>query len=611
MGGQTTLAEVASVIEKPDDKGGSFPLPILTDRPETSPGLGFQNIVDAIVGIVRDNHAEGNCFTIGVFGPWGSGKSSVLNGAQERLAARDDLVVTRFEAWRYADGKTLTVQLLRQMLMTDKMRRLLGEGTPLRRAGDFLTSGIGMAVSVVAALSGGDGQGVSKPFIDFMHTKAPDLEMSDLDLNNLFDEMGAQLDKKGKTAVVLVDDLDRCSPADIAQIIGVLNTLMEKRRFIFILALDRSYLVQAVTQAYALQDGSGNASMAFGERFLEKIIQVPLHVPRINFASVSLEGFVGEKVMKTLRTCYRIDEEKRESIQETIIPLGLNSNPRQVKRFLNDYLIGYYVNRGEINHLINTEEVDPDEFVSSMLYMTALRTASPAVYQRVIDAVRALREREAMGDEVGESFSDIISAILESEDATVAQVLRDEPLLSLFLGRLVRLDLAIDMVIRALEFSQVSDGGSLGFAGEWHTAIQRLLADKNKRRLYDDAVEFLNDLLRDQKGQRYKNEYDIVDHHTGNRSPTARRYLVRSADGSETPFCTLTFMTPNDELRFKLNVGSELASEIAGRVKGTGAKVETSENRPTWGVGQPEHLHGRQPVVQRARGGKGDRSRAL
>ena len=551
----------------------SIPLPILTDRPEVDPGLGFESIVDAIVGIVRDNHASGRGFTIGVFGAWGSGKSSVLNGVESRLRDQGDLVVTRLEAWRYSQSKMLVVQLLKQMV--ESMEGLLEKGSSLRAAFDFASSFAGLAFEGLAALAGGDGSSIGSRLEGFMSNKTPDLDMSDLDLNTIFDEMRDKLKEAEKTAVVLIDDLDRCSPADIAQIIGTLNTLMDKERFIFVLALDRSYLVQAITQAYGLRDEQGNVSVAFGERFLEKVIQVPLYVPHIDFTSVSLDSFVGKEARETLGDHYAIGADQERCIEETIIPLALNSNPRQVKRFLNDYVIGYYTKRHEVDRLVDVEGVDRGTFAISLLHMIALRTASPTIYDRVIVAVQKSRQTDG-------GFRKIVGGVRTSNEPLVRQAFGESPGLDSFLESLEELDLDTDVVVRALEFSQVPGKDALS---EWHSAVERFLSDPDKRRVYDDAVKFLNKCLKDQPAPRYTNEFgkdSYRERRPGDETPTApvaRSYFYRTP---EHPFCTLTFMTVRDELRLKFRAGVVDEDQLKGTM---GVSVEKGSQKRSWGSG--------------------------
>ncbi len=87
--------------------------------------------------------------------------------------------------------------------------------------------------------------------------------------------------------VVLVDDLDRCSPGAVAQVIEAVNLFLagEFPNCIFVLAMEPGAVAAHVEVAYkdlvaALREGrlSGDWS-TLGWRFLEKIVQLPLSLP--------------------------------------------------------------------------------------------------------------------------------------------------------------------------------------------------------------------------------------------------------------------------------------------------------------------------------------------
>jgi predicted KAP-like P-loop ATPase len=59
--------------------------PILDDRPAREDTLGFQPNVDALADILLDP-ATHTPLVVGVYGPWGSGKTSLLAMLRDRVA---------------------------------------------------------------------------------------------------------------------------------------------------------------------------------------------------------------------------------------------------------------------------------------------------------------------------------------------------------------------------------------------------------------------------------------------------------------------------------------------------------------------------------------------
>ncbi|MFD1120434.1 P-loop NTPase fold protein [Sphaerisporangium aureirubrum] len=88
--------------------------------------------------------------------------------------------------------------------------------------------------------------------------------------------------------VVFVDDLDRCSPGTVAQVIEAVNLFLagEFPDCVFVLAMDPEVVAAHVEMAYgdlarSLPPGTLEQS-GLGWRFLEKIVQLPLSVPLLD-----------------------------------------------------------------------------------------------------------------------------------------------------------------------------------------------------------------------------------------------------------------------------------------------------------------------------------------
>jgi hypothetical protein len=87
--------------------------------------------------------------------------------------------------------------------------------------------------------------------------------------------------------VVFVDDLDRCSPSTVAQVIEAINLFLagEFPNCLFVLAVEPAVVAAHVELAYKDlahsfgRQGLAGGSSTLGWRFLEKIVQLPLSLP--------------------------------------------------------------------------------------------------------------------------------------------------------------------------------------------------------------------------------------------------------------------------------------------------------------------------------------------
>ncbi|MEV8631789.1 P-loop NTPase fold protein [Streptosporangium sp. NPDC051023] len=95
--------------------------------------------------------------------------------------------------------------------------------------------------------------------------------------------------------VVFVDDLDRCSPGTVAQVIEAINLFLagEFPNCVFVLAMEPEVVVAHVEAAYRdlVETLPDDGRSGLGWRFLEKIVQLPLSVPLLDDAD-RLPAFV-------------------------------------------------------------------------------------------------------------------------------------------------------------------------------------------------------------------------------------------------------------------------------------------------------------------------------
>src|SRR5690242_12004829 len=82
---------------------------VVLDGPAEHPTLGFEQIAGALATIVLTSEPR---FAVGIFGGWGSGKSTLMDEMERRVLDADGAIVVRFNAWRYEREPDLIVPLL-------------------------------------------------------------------------------------------------------------------------------------------------------------------------------------------------------------------------------------------------------------------------------------------------------------------------------------------------------------------------------------------------------------------------------------------------------------------------------------------------------------------
>jgi len=116
-----------------------------------------------------------------------------------------------------------------------------------------------------------------------------------------------------KPLVVFIDDLDRCTPPQPADIIEAINVLLDANHCVFVIGMDSQAVAASIEAKYKdlkeCYDSSFNSTgLTLGQRFLEKIIQINFRIPRADEDLVA--SFVDASLGGSLNEPKRVLEEK-------------------------------------------------------------------------------------------------------------------------------------------------------------------------------------------------------------------------------------------------------------------------------------------------------------
>jgi hypothetical protein len=289
-------------------------LPVIADLPTDAPGLGFPEYAEALADAVRGGDPPQ--FTIGLYGAWGTGKSSLLKALAERLQVGNDVIPVVFDAWRYESSESIVVPLLHTIYRTVEASGNAPAAASVKRALEALVFSLnfkimGFGVDTKSFRENWDAQLVP---LDEAFAR-PFTELRDIPTT-----LG------GKRLAVLVDDLDRCSPEKVVSVLEAINLIMDVPGFVFVLALDYDVLVNAIKTRYP---------HVSGHDFIQKIIQIPFRVPPL---LADEPTFIRDLVPQWESVVTALGTDVTELVN-SIAVLALDSNPRQVKRFVNSLLV--------------------------------------------------------------------------------------------------------------------------------------------------------------------------------------------------------------------------------------------------------------------------------
>jgi predicted KAP-like P-loop ATPase len=271
--------------------------------------------------------------SVGVFGNWGAGKSSLLNLIEQDLKkGGEDRVVIKFDAWMYQgydDARASLLEVITTELskavkgnegLTKKVKNLFARVNGLRALG-LLAEGTALAFGIPTGGMLAKGVGALSSISDGIQDEAEYKELTEVangakektdglikqvaktsppqQIDAFRREYGEILRELGKPIIVTIDNLDRCLPANAIQTLEAIRLFLFLPNTAFVIAADEEMVRSAVAEYFK------GASARHQIDYLDKLIQVPIRVPKAGvreircylFMLYAIEhGLVGEQL---------------------------------------------------------------------------------------------------------------------------------------------------------------------------------------------------------------------------------------------------------------------------------------------------------------------------
>ncbi len=302
--------------------------------------LGFEGARESFAKLIRTLTPP---LTMGLCGPWGSGKTEMIKALDQDL--RDDGCLTLiFDAWKYRHERNLVLPLIcalerRHSSKTDQIRasaKKVVTSAAVVVASSFLKRSAGVDIKDIEAVLRIYENG-------YKRYKKYDDSVSEVE-----EEYKAFIDAllqqaKAQRVVIFIDNLDRCLPDILVNLLEDISSFLSicGVSCIYLLAIDRQNVIKAINYRYPNLDGA---------HYLEKIVQINLNMPLPNKREQHKSSWGLYHLMKRYEWAKMHDTNSKEgdsrdqafkqliSIDE-VFQEGLLSNPRRVERFINKLMV--------------------------------------------------------------------------------------------------------------------------------------------------------------------------------------------------------------------------------------------------------------------------------
>jgi hypothetical protein len=279
--------------------------------------LGFKVHADLLIDVIKDDKVLP--VAIGVFGDWGSGKSSVLKIINDELSGengelKDNTLVMYFNGWvfeGYDDAKAALLESIiekfehhktlgnkikdstTKLLKSVKWMRVLGLGFKkivLPTAASYFTGGLSLAPfltqefskinkdDLVDKLSGDKAAEFLREIIEKKENDKTSL------VREFREDFAGMIEKSGiKKLVVIIDDLDRCTYERIIENLEAIKLFLNVEKTAFFIGADPRIVRHAIEYRYKRENRPAeDANERIIDDYLEKLIQIPYFLPKLS-----------------------------------------------------------------------------------------------------------------------------------------------------------------------------------------------------------------------------------------------------------------------------------------------------------------------------------------
>lgn len=324
-------------------------------------------------------------FVIGIYGEWGSGKTSVINMAIHSVGEtckneNHRPIIIKFSPWKYSEQSNLisiffkSLQNQIAMKEDDEFKKKVGKALS-----DY--AGAFDALSVIPVF----GPGFAAFFKAFATAKGNEL-MQEVNLDKARVVLEDCLVRFGRKIIVIIDDIDRLTNTQIRDVFQLVKQVADFPNVIYLLAMDRKIVCRALNEVHNVE----------GNEYLEKIIQVSFEIPMLQKTQINkiLFGKLAE-----IDSALKYFDNETADYFETVIHDCIDpytNTVRDINKVLNTFRFRYGYLREETNY-------------ADLLAITTLEVMEPELYKWIY------RNKETVCSGMTNSVKEIIRSMTDLE----------------------------------------------------------------------------------------------------------------------------------------------------------------------------------------------------
>ena len=257
--------------------------------------------------------------TIGVFGDWGSGKSSIMRMLEQKLEGDERILTIYFNSWLFEGYEDAKVSLLENIILElskgktlseeakSKVLQLLSRIDFLKLTSDGVKKYGKNVIDIVA--TGGIGTAIEAGFSMLNKDKVETLKNTDIStldkyikdeqentskttIKSFKDDFAKLIELTAYDSVVIfIDDLDRCLPERVIDTLEAIKLFLSVDNTAFVIGADERILKHSISMHLKLHTFNNDSEYLQNTQqivtdYIEKLIQIPYRIPKLSASEI-------------------------------------------------------------------------------------------------------------------------------------------------------------------------------------------------------------------------------------------------------------------------------------------------------------------------------------
>ncbi len=347
------------------------PQTILIDDVEKKPTHDFISLGRTIANIIKNSNPH---FTIGIYGEWGTGKTTLMKAIEKHLLEnnifekKQTILPVWYNAWKHErENSIATLSLMKTVAYSMDNHKQFND----------------VSKAIFTALTIYDKDLMQQLVLNMISQKGNELEeqidekmsyLQKLYRNSVYfdglEKIKQQMEKirgsdqvSDHRVVIFIDDLDRCSPNKALEVLESIKLFLDIEGFVFIIGLSHKTVTKLISHAY-------KSTGVKGEDYIKKIIQIPIQIP--SWSHENIIDLIETRIAPNLNPEYTKFLHQNSGMIARIV----DYNPRQLKRFINSVIIAF--------ETFASKENSPEITFNEIFLVKILKSEWPDFYAEFI-----------------------------------------------------------------------------------------------------------------------------------------------------------------------------------------------------------------------------------